>query len=100
MTTVTPAALQFILAVVLFLGTLFFSFSAGLASAITPSTGSAERGARLRALKIMNDIESNLGGYLIVVTAINLSLGIATMIMAYLMGLLLSHTLGAPSPSC
>ena len=35
----------------------------------------------------MNDIESNLGGYLIVVTAINLSLGIVTMIMAYLMGL-------------
>src|SRR4029078_3034441 len=85
--TVTPAALQFILAVMLFLGTLFF-FILGRAGfrnhAINWFT---DREARLRALKIMNDIESNLGGYLIVMTAINLGLGIATTIMAYLMGL-------------
>ena len=86
-TTVTPAALQFVLAVMLFLGTFFF-FILGRAGfrnhAINWFT---DREARLRALKIMNDIESNLGGYLIVVTAINLGLGIATTIMAYLMGL-------------
>jgi len=46
-----------------------------------------DREARLRALKIMNDIESNLGGYLIVVTAINLALGLVTMLMAYMLGL-------------
>ena len=87
LTIVTPAALQFILAVMLFLGTLFF-FILGRAGFRNHAINwFSERGARLRALKIMNDIESNLGGYLIVVTAINLSLGIATMIMAYLMGL-------------
>ena len=47
----------------------------------------ASREARLRALKILNDIEDNLGGYLIVVTAINLSLGVVTIVMAYLLGL-------------
>ena len=86
-TTVTPAALQFILAVMLFLATLFF-FILGRANFRNYTINwFAGREARLRALKIMNDIESNLGGYLIVVTAINLSLGIATTIMAYLMGL-------------
>jgi predicted PurR-regulated permease PerM len=86
-TIVTPAALQFILAVVLFFATLFF-FIIGRASFRTNAViWFADRKARLRALKIINDIESNLGGYLIVVTAINLGLGIATTIMAYLMGL-------------
>ncbi len=41
----------------------------------------------MRALKILNDIEENLGGYLIVVTAINLALGVVTAIAAALMGL-------------
>jgi predicted PurR-regulated permease PerM len=45
------------------------------------------RTARLRALKILNDIEDNLGGYLIVVTAINFMLGVVTIIAAMLMGL-------------
>jgi predicted PurR-regulated permease PerM len=48
---------------------------------------STSRIARLRALKILNDIEDNLGGYLIVVTAINLSLGIVTVVVAMLLGL-------------
>ena len=56
----------------LFFATLFF-FILGRAGfrkyAINWFT---DRDARLRALKIINDIESNLGGYLIVVTAINL----------------------------
>ena len=86
-TTVTPAALQFILAVVLFFATLFF-FILGRASFRSHAINwFSEREARLRALKILNDIESNLGGYLIVVTAINLALGVVTMAMAYAMGL-------------
>jgi predicted PurR-regulated permease PerM len=86
-TIVTPAALQFSLAVMLFFATLFF-FILGRASFRSHAVNwFSERDTRLRALKIMNDIESNLGGYLIVVTAINLCLGIVTTLMAYLMGL-------------
>ena len=93
-TIVTPAALQFILAVMLFLGTLFF-FILGRASFRSHAVNwFTDREARLRTLKIMNDIESNLGGYLIVVTAINLGLGIATTIMAYLMGSAVADSLG------
>jgi len=86
-TIVTPAALQFSLAVMLFFATLFF-FILGRASFRSHAINwFSDREARLRALKIMNDIESNLGGYLIVVTAINLSLGVATTLMAYLLDL-------------
>ena len=86
-TIVTPAALQFILAVMLFFSTLFF-FILGRASFRNYTIHwFTDRTARLRALKIMNDIESNLGGYLIVVTAINFALGVATVIMAYALGL-------------
>jgi predicted PurR-regulated permease PerM len=87
LTTVTPAALQFILAVMLFFATLFF-FILGRASFRNHTINwFTDRDARLRALKIMNDIESNLGGYLIVVTAINMALGLVTILMAYLLGL-------------
>jgi predicted PurR-regulated permease PerM len=86
-TVVTPAALQFSLAVMLFFATLFF-FILGRASFRSHTINwFSDRDARLRALKIMNDIESNLGGYLIVVTAINLCLGIVTTLMAYALGL-------------
>jgi predicted PurR-regulated permease PerM len=86
-TIVTPAALQFSLAVMLFFATLFF-FILGRASFRSHAINwFSDRDARLRALKIMNDIESNLGGYLIVVTAINLCLGIVTTLMAYALGL-------------
>jgi predicted PurR-regulated permease PerM len=86
-TIVTPAALQLVLAIMLFFATLFF-FILGRASFRNHTINwFTDRDARLRALKIMNDIESNLGGYLIVVTAINLVLGLATVLMAYLMGL-------------
>jgi len=86
-TIVTPAALQFILGAVLFFATLFF-FILGRAGFRTYTINwFDDRAARLRTLKILNDIESNLGGYLIVVTAINLALGLVTMLAAYLMGL-------------
>jgi predicted PurR-regulated permease PerM len=87
LTIVTPAALQFSLALMLFFATLFF-FIIGRASFRSHTVNwFSDRDARLRTLKIMNDIESNLGGYLIVVTAINLGLGIVTTLMAYLLDL-------------
>jgi predicted PurR-regulated permease PerM len=86
-TTVTPAALQFTLAAMLFFATLFFFILGRASFRMHAVNWFSNRDARLRTLKIMNDIESNLGGYLIVVTAINLGLGIATTIMAYLMDL-------------
>ena len=86
-TVVTPAAVQFAMQLVLFFGTLFFfiigrdEFRKYAVELVRLARG------RLRALKILNDIEDNLGGYLIVVTAINLSLGVVTTIMAYALGL-------------
>lgn len=47
--------------------------------------------SRLRALRILNAIESNLGGYLLTVTMINMGLGIAT-------GLICAVT-GMPNPA-
>jgi predicted PurR-regulated permease PerM len=72
LTIVTPAALQFVLQVVMFFATLFFVIMgrSGFRKYAVNWFGSRE--SRLRALKILNDIEENLGGYLIVVTAINL----------------------------
>jgi predicted PurR-regulated permease PerM len=43
--------------------------------------------ARLRLLRIMNDIEKNLAGYLAVVTIINAALGIIVALGAWLVGL-------------
>ena len=86
-TVVTPAAIQLAMQLVLFFGTLAFYIIGRSEFRKYVLNWFAEREARLRALKILNDIEDNLGGYLIVVTAINLSLGIVTTIMAYLLGL-------------
>lgn len=47
--------------------------------------------SRLRALRILNAIESNLGGYLLTVTLINMGLGVAT-------GLICAAT-GMPNPA-
>jgi predicted PurR-regulated permease PerM len=87
LTIVTPAALQFVLQLVMFFSTLFFVITArsGFRKYAVNSFGT--RDGRLRALKILNDIEENLGGYLIVVTAINLSLGVVTTLMALALGL-------------
>ena len=86
-TVVTPAAVQFAMQLVLFFGTLFFYIIGRAEFRKYAVNWFAHREARLRALKILNDIEDNMGGYLIVVTAINLSLGVVTTIMAYLLGL-------------
>jgi predicted PurR-regulated permease PerM len=86
-TVVTPAAVQFAMQLVLFFGTLFFYIIGRDEFRKYAVNWFADREARLRALKILNDIEDNMGGYLIVVTAINLSLGVVTVAMAYLLGL-------------
>lgn len=46
-----------------------------------------DRDARLRTLKIMNDIEHNLTGYLSMVTIINFVVGLAAGVIAYVVGL-------------
>jgi predicted PurR-regulated permease PerM len=46
-----------------------------------------ERDAKLRFLRIMNDIERNLAGYLVVVTIINAVLGVVVALGAFLLGL-------------
>ena len=86
-TVVTPAAVQFVMQIVLFFGTLFFFIIGRDEFRKYALNWFASREARLRALKILNDIEDNMGGYLLVVTVINLSLGIVTTIMAYAIGL-------------
>lgn len=87
LTIVTPAAVQFLLQFILFVGTLFF-FILGRAGFRSQAVNwFSTRDARLRTLKILNDIEGNLSGYLVVVTAINLALGLVATAMTYLMGL-------------
>ncbi len=86
-TVVTPAAVQFAMQLVLFFGTLFFFIIGRAEFRKFALNWCATREARLRALKIFNDIEDNLGGYLFVVTLINLSLGVVTVAMAYALGL-------------
>ena len=71
----------------MFFATLFFLLLGRAGFRKYAINWSTTRETRLRTLKILNDIEQNLGGYLIVVTAINLSLGIVTAIMAMTMGL-------------
>jgi predicted PurR-regulated permease PerM len=47
----------------------------------------SSRDAKLRFLKIMRDIERNLGGYLVVVTMVNCTLGIVVALGAWLIGM-------------
>lgn len=76
------AALQ----IVLFFATLFFFVFGRLAFRryIVNLFGSRE--ARLRALRIINDVEENLSGYLITVTIINVGVGVVITAITYAMG--------------
>jgi predicted PurR-regulated permease PerM len=51
----------------------------------------ADRASRLRTLRILNEIEEHLGGYLLTVTMINLGVGVATGIIC--------ATTGVPNPA-
>lgn len=86
-TVVTPAAFQLVLQIVLFVGTLFFFILGRSNFRRYAVQWLSTRSARLRTLKILNDIEGNLSGYLVVVTVINLGLGSATAALAYLLHL-------------
>jgi predicted PurR-regulated permease PerM len=77
---VTPAVSQF----VIFFGTLIFFLITNiqLRSKLIVSLGT--RDARLRTMRIWNDIEDNLADYVGIVTMINVGLGLVTMAMLYL----------------
>jgi predicted PurR-regulated permease PerM len=55
----------------------------------------ADRAARLRTLRILNEIEGHLGGYLLTVTMINLGVGAATGIICAVTGMPNPAGLGA-----
>jgi predicted PurR-regulated permease PerM len=55
----------------------------------------ADRAARLRTLRILNEIEQHLGGYLLTVTMINLGVGTATGIICAITGMPNPAGLGA-----
>jgi predicted PurR-regulated permease PerM len=79
----TPAAGELLL----FFGTLLFFLvgQIGLRNRLVLMFSNQE--ARLRLLRIMNDIEKNLAGYLAVVTIINVALGTIVALGAWLVGL-------------
>lgn len=80
---ITPAAGELLL----FFGTLLFLLvgQIGLRNRLVLMFSNQE--ARLRFLRIVNDIEKNLAGYLAVVTMINATLGAIVALGAWLVGL-------------
>jgi predicted PurR-regulated permease PerM len=82
-TFVTPAALG----VLLFFVSLFF-FLIGRAALRRAVVGLfATREGRLRAIRVLRDIEGNLSTYLLTVTVINFGVGVITTIATHFMGL-------------
>jgi predicted PurR-regulated permease PerM len=80
---VTPAVVEitlFFVTLIFFLATQF-DFRRYMASFFT------SRNAKLRFIRITNDIEENLGSYVAVVTIINFGLGVVVAIGAWLFGL-------------
>jgi predicted PurR-regulated permease PerM len=80
---VTPAIGQ----ILIFFGTLFFMLLGRSQLRRVLIAFFDEREARLRMIKIMNDIEHNLTGYLSVVTLINLGVGLCGGFAAWVTGL-------------
>jgi predicted PurR-regulated permease PerM len=80
-TAVTPAVAQ----VVIFAATLFFALVAQPELRKLSSLFSS-RDAKLRFLRIANDIEGNLASYVATVTAINVTLGAVVAVGAWLFG--------------
>src|SRR5262245_25791133 len=79
---ITPAAAQ----IVLFLVTLLFFLAGQMDFRRYAASFIAGRDAKLRFIRIVNDIEHNLTSYVTVVTAINIGLGIVVTIGAWLFG--------------
>ena len=82
-TIVTPAIGQ----IFIFFGTLFFMLLGRTRLRRVLVAFFDDREARLRTLKIMNDIEHNLTGYLSMVAIINFAVGLAAGVIAWLVGL-------------
>lgn len=80
--TVTPAILQF----VLFFATLFFFVFGRAAMRRSAVNLFSTRDGRLRALKIFNDTERSLSGYLITVTIINACVGAVCALVTWALG--------------
>jgi predicted PurR-regulated permease PerM len=79
---ITPAAGELLL----FFGTLFFFLAGQLELRARFVSMFTERESKLRFLRIMNDIEKHLTGYLVVVSIINGTLGVIVGIGAFLLG--------------
>jgi predicted PurR-regulated permease PerM len=79
---VTPAAAELLL----FFGTLLFFLVGQLSFRSNLVALFSSRDGKLRFLKIMNDIEHNLTGYLTVVTVINVAVGTIVGIGTWLLG--------------
>ena len=80
---VTPAVAQ----IVIFAATLFFALVGQVDARRHLTSIFASRDAKLRFLRIANDIEHNLASYVAVVTAINVTLGAVVAAGAWLFGL-------------
>ena len=80
---ITPAIGQ----TFIFFGTLFFMLLGRSRLRRVLVAFFDERDARLRTLKIMNDIEQNLTGYLSIVAIINIAIGICGGVAAWVAGL-------------
>lgn len=80
---VTPAIGE----VFIFFGTLFFMLIGRTKLRRVTVALFEDRDARLRTLKIMNDIEHNLTGYLSMVAVINIAVGAAAGVIAWAVGL-------------
>jgi predicted PurR-regulated permease PerM len=80
---VTPAIGE----VFIFFGTLFFMLVGRAQLRRVVVVFFDDREARLRTLKIMNDIEHNLTGYMSMVAMINISVGIVACVIAFAVGL-------------
>jgi predicted PurR-regulated permease PerM len=79
---ITPAVSQF----AVFFGTLIFFLATSTSLRKRLVIAFVTREGRLRMLRIWNDIEENLVGYVGIMTMINLALGAVTAVMLYLVG--------------
>ena len=87
----SPTLAEFLLFVATLI--LFIASWRDLRRALIMTFGGHE--SRLRTLRILNEIEEHLGGYLLMVTTINLGIGVATGILCALTGMPNPAALGA-----
>jgi predicted PurR-regulated permease PerM len=87
----SPTFTEFLLFIAILI--LFIASWHDLRRALVMTFG--DRTARLRMLRILNEIESHLGGYLLTVTMINMGVGIATGIICAVTGMPNPAGLGA-----